>query len=204
MDMDLFSLICFLCVLPLGILLFFGMVIGILYHDRQKHASAWREIARQAGLTFHPPGWFLGRPTLSGAWHNRPVRAYTITRGTSYSGGATTTMYIEMTVQLPANTRLQISERNLFSQLLQAGAELPTSDPEFDQRFVVRGEPPEFIRHLLSASSLRRLLLYAPYLNIQTSNSCMTYKQLNVETDPKQMLALFALMFDLAEAIERI
>jgi hypothetical protein len=202
--MDIVSLFCFLCVLPIAILFFFGLVIGILYYDRRKHSDAWREIARRAGLTFHAPGWLLGRPTLSGNWHGRSLRVYTITRGTPGSTGSTrTNMYIEMSVQLPANHHLELSERNFFSQLGRTGTEIPSGDVEFDQRFVARGEPADFVRQLLTASELRRLLLQARYVNIQASGEVIRYSQLNVETNADTMLFLFSLLFDLAEAIER-
>jgi hypothetical protein len=197
------SLLCFLCILPSGILLFFGVVIGILYLDRRKHAQAWREIAQRAGLTFHEPSWILARPTLSGAWHGRAVRVYTITRGGAGPSNSSTYMRVEMAASPPAGHAFSISERNFFSQLGRSGEEIPTSDAAFDQRFVARGKPTEFVRRLLSASGLRRLLLQARYVNIETVEGNLRYQQLNVETNAETMLFLFALLFDLAEAAER-
>jgi hypothetical protein len=202
--MDILSLICFFCILPLSILLFFGVVIGIIYRDRRKHADAWRELARRAGLTFHAPGWILGRPTLSGEWHGRSLRVYTVTRNRGGKAGSSSTyMRIEMTAKAPGNASFSISERNFFGQLGRMGAEIPIGDAEFDHRFVTRGSLPEFVRGLLAASGLRRLLLQARYVNIETAGEQIRYSQLNVETDAETMLFLFALLFDLAEAIER-
>lgn len=201
--MDILSLLCSLSILITVILLFFGLVIGIIYHNRRKHNQAWRETAQRAGLNFQAPSWFLGRPTLSGRWHDRPLQAYTIMQGSPRSGGTTTTMYVEMSVRLPADAHLQINERNLFSQFGQTGTELPTSDPEFDQRFVISGEPPTFVHRLLSDASLQRLLLHARHINIQAGDGRILYKKVNAETEVERMLALFTLLFDLAEAIER-
>ncbi|GAB4503639.1 MAG: hypothetical protein Fur0043_06310 [Anaerolineales bacterium] len=200
--MDFLSLICFLCILPLGILFFFGLVIGILYRDRRKHAEAWQEVARRAGLTFNAPGWILGRPTLNGDWHGRAVRVYTVTRGGAGRGTSSAYMRVEMAAQPPQNAFLSISERNFFSQLGRTGEEIPTNDAEFDHRFVTRGNPPEFVHGLLAVSGLRRLLLQARYVNIETVEGNLRYEQLNVETDADVMLFLFSLLFDLAEAAE--
>lgn len=203
--MDFLSLICFLCILPLGILFFFGVVIGILYLDRRKHTDAWRELARRAGLTFHEPSGFLARPTLSGDWHGRAVRVYTRTSGAPgvAGGGSSVYMHVEMAVHLAEGHSFSISESDFFSQLGRTGEEIPTNDAEFDQRFVARGNPPEFVRRLLADSGLRRLLLQARYVNIETVEGNLRYQQLNVETHAETMLFLFALLFDLAEAVER-
>ncbi|MFZ5878303.1 MAG: hypothetical protein ACOY0R_02925 [Chloroflexota bacterium] len=203
--MDILSLFCFCGVLPFFILVFFGIVIGILYYDRRKHAEAWRKAAQRAGLAFHPPGWILGRPTLDGDWHGRAVRIYTITRGGGgRTGSSSTYMRIEMAARPPGNASLSISERNFFSQLGRAGAEIPLGDAEFDARFVTRGHPTAFVRGVLSARELRRLLLQARYVNIEMMGEAMLrYQQLNVETDAETLLFLLALLFDLAEAVER-
>jgi len=202
--MDILSLFCFLCILPLFILLFFGVVIGIIYRDRRKHADAWRELARQAGLAFHEPGWILGRPALSGDWHGRAVRVYTVTRGSGNKAGSSSTyMRVEMATKAPGNSSLSISERNFFSQLGRLGEEIQIGDAEFDQRFAARGQPPEFVRGILSDAGLRRMLLQARYVNVDTDGGRIRYQQLNIETDVETMLFLFALLFDLAEAVER-
>jgi len=202
--MDILSLFCFLCILPLFILLFFGVVIGIIYRDRRKHADAWRELARQAGLAFHEPGWILGRPALSGDWHGRAVRVYTVTRGGGGNAGSSSTyMRVEMATKAPGNSSLSISERNFFSQLGRLGEEIQIGDAEFDQRFAARGQPPEFVRGILSDAGLRRMLLQARYVNVDTDGGRIRYQQLNIETDVETMLFLFALLFDLAEAVER-
>ena len=203
--MDILSLTCFFCILPLFTLLFFGAVIYILYRDRRKHADAWREAARRAGLTFNEPKWILGRPTLSGDWHGRALRVYTVTRGVpgSAMGGSTSYMRIEMAARLPEGRLISISERDFLSQLGRPGEETRIGNAEFDQRFVARGEPPEFVRGLLASSGLRRMLLQARYVNIETAEEKIRYSQLNIETDVETMLSLFALLFDVAEAIER-
>ena len=202
--MDILSLFCFLCILPLFILLFFGVVIGIIYRDRRKHTDAWRELARQAGLAFHEPGWILGRPALSGDWHGRAVRVYTVTRGGGGKAGSSSTyMRVEMATKAPGNSSLSISERNFFSQLGRLGEEIQIGDAEFDQRFAARGQPPEFVRGILSDAGLRRMLLQARYVNVDTDGGRIRYQQLNIETDVETMLFLFALLFDLAEAVER-
>ncbi len=201
--MDFLTLICFLCILPLFILLFFGVVIGIIYLDRRKHTEAWREVARRAGLAFQPPGWILGRPTLDGDWHGRSLRVYTITRGGAGTSNSSTYMRVEMAASPPAGHSFSISERNFFSQLGRTGAEIPLGDAEFDQRFVARGGPPEFVHRLLSAAGLRRLLLQARYVNIETVEGNLRYQQPDIETNAETMLFLFALLFDLAEVTER-
>jgi len=203
--MDILSLTCFFCILPLFTLLFFGTVIYILYRDRRKHADAWHEAARRAGLTFNEPKWILGRPTLSGDWHGRALRVYTVTRGVpgSAMGGSTSYMRIEMAARLPEGRLISISERDFLSQLGRPGEETRIGNAEFDQRFVARGEPPEFVRGLLGSSGLRRLLLQARYVNVESAEENIRYSQLNIETDVETMLSLFALLFDVAEAIER-
>lgn len=200
--MEILFSICMLAIFPVLILLFFGVVIGIIFLDRRKHTQAWQEVARRAGLTFHAPGWFLGRPTLGGDWHGRALRVYTITRGGAGTSNSSTYMRIEIAASPPAGHSFSISERNFFSQLGRTGAETPTNDAEFDQRFVARGEPPESVRRLLASSGLRRLLLQARYVNIETVEGNLRYSQLNVETNAETMLFLFALLFDLAEALE--
>jgi len=45
--------------------------------------------------------------------------------------------------------------------------------------------------------------LQARYVNVESAEENIRYSQLNVETDVETMLFLFALLFDLAEAIER-
>jgi hypothetical protein len=112
-------------------------------------------------------------------------------------------MRIEMSASAPGDACLSISERNFFSQLGRAGEEIPLGEAEFDHRFVTRGNPPEFVRSLLAVSGLRRLLLQARYVNIETIEGNLRYQQLNVETNVETMLFLLSLLFDVAEAIER-
>lgn len=198
--MDILSLLCFFCVLPIFILLFFGLVIGILYRDRRKHAEAWRELAQRARLTFHEPSWFLARPALSGTWHGRAVRAYTRSRGSTRTGGGVY-MYVEMAVNLPEGTRFELTERNILNW--PRPQDIASGEAEFDQRFIARGHPPEMIRQLLSNGGLRRLMLQSRTLNLETAPGCLRYRQLNVETDADTMLFLLSLLFDMMETIER-
>lgn len=198
MDILLLTLPCFFC----SLLLFFGVVVGILYRDRRKHTDAWSELAQRAGLTFNAPGWILGRPTLTGSWHGRAVRIYTRTSRLSDNGSDSSAyMQMDMAINLPQGTQFKVSERNLFNR--PGKQDVKSGDPEFDQRFIVRGQPPETIRQLLLHGGLRRLLLQARYLNLETTGGQLRYRQPNVETNVETMLFLLSLLFDLAEAIQR-
>lgn len=200
--MDILSLICFLCILPIFILLFFGVVIGIIYRDRRKHTDAWRELALRSGLTFHEPGWFLGRPRLTGDWHGRAVHIYTRTSGTPGMGTSPSAyMQMEMAINLTEGTRFTLWERDLLHQ--PGEQDIRAGDAEFDQRFIVRGYPPELIRRLLMETGLRRSLLGARTLNLETTREHIRYRQLNIETNVETMQSLLSLLFDLAETLER-
>ena len=202
-DLSLFSFFCLFCILPLFILLLFGTIAYILYRSGRAGSDAWREVARRAGLTFNEPRGIFGRPTLSGDWHGRPVRVYVVTRGSGNTLGATTEMRIEMAAKPPGNASFSISERDFFSRLGRTGEEIRLGEAEFVQRFAARGQPPEFVRGILSDAGLRRLLMQARYVNIGTTGEQIRYSQPNIETDVETMLFLFALLFDLAEAVER-
>lgn len=200
MDTIFITIFCWLCILPFFIVLFFGAVIGILYLDRRKHTQAWRELATRSGLTFNAPSWFLARPTLTGNWHGRPVRIYTRSSGTSRTG-ANTFMYIEMAANLPEGTQLSLLERDLFHQ--PRPDDIRSGDAEFDQRFIVRGQPPESLHRLLMDGGLRRLLLHAHYLRLETIAGALRYRKLNIETNTEAMMSLISLLFDVADALER-
>ncbi|MCJ7432319.1 MAG: hypothetical protein MUO77_02405 [Anaerolineales bacterium] len=203
MDPIFLSIICWFCIFPVLFLLFFGVVAGIIYIAHRKNTDAWRDLAQRAGLTFNAPRWPLGRPTLTGSWHGRAHRVYTRTSGAPDTG-RTITMCIEMAANLPENSTLSITERNFLSQLGKTGEETRIGDVEFDQRFVTRGQPPEFARRLLESSGLRHLLLQSRYLNLEAAGGQVRYWQLSVETDVEYMLFLMSLLFDVTEAIERV
>jgi hypothetical protein len=105
-----------------------------------------------------------------------------------------------MALNLPQGTQFKLLERNVFNQL--GGQDIRSGDPEFDQRFVVRSQPPELIHQLLMDGGLRRLLLQARYLILETTEGQLRYRQLNVETNVEYMLFLMSLLFDMAEALE--
>jgi len=201
MDPIFLSIVCWFCIFPVLFLLFFGVVAGIIYIAQRKNNDAWRALAQRAGLTFNKPGWFLGRPTLTGNWHERVVRVYTKTSGAPDMGsGPSAYMLVDMAINLTVGTRFTLLERDLFHQ--PGKEDIRNNDPEFDQRFIARGHPPEFIRQMLMDVGLRRSMLQARYLNLETTGGQLRYRLFNIETDVEYMLFLLSLLFDLAEALE--
>jgi hypothetical protein len=193
---------CVICILPiLGLALFLG-IVSIIFRDVQKNANNWRELARQACLTYNSPVWFLGRPTLTGSWNRRSIRLFTKSGGVpGMNFSRTAHVCIDMSLTLPEGASFALAERHLFEQ--KGKDIISTGDAEFDQRFIVSGRPPNLARQALAEAGLRRLLLEAHFLNLETADDQLHCQLLDANTDVEYTLFLMSLLFDLVEALER-
>jgi hypothetical protein len=182
--------------------LIFATFFGLLHWSQQAHTQAWQEVATRAHLTF-VPGNLFKRPHVVGTFRERALKLNTYMTGGAKNRSSWTR--ITLAVNNPADVYLSLHDEGVLSAIgKMLGAEdVQTGDEEFDRRFVVKSRPPTFATELFAWRGLRLRLMQARSLNVEVKGSELCFEKRGIEKDVNNLLFLFDLLYDLAEAVEQ-
>jgi len=180
-----------------------GGILFFLYRSVQGVNRSWGDLGTRSGLTLKPAGVFA-QPELSGVFRRRPMRLYT--ENSVGQGNRTTWTVLGLTVKNPANSTLEItpsgSVGNLFGKMIKA-QDVVLGNPEFDKRFVIKSDPPDFAVRLLANSPVQTKIMEIPgTFRIHMEGSSLKYSKTNLEENADFLEKLFNTLSDLADRLE--
>lgn len=196
-------------VVLIAVLVVIGVPVFLVMHlQRRAHIRAWSELAARLGLECDP-GKYWGAPVVvRGDYQGHALTLDTFTRssGSGKGTGQTTYTRIVLAVSNPTGLRLELSKEGLLEKVgKRLGAQdIQTGDAALDQRFVIKGEPEEAVRRVLTSEALRGPLIAASSMDLRVEGSEIRFQKPGVERDNERLRGLFDLLSALAREIERI
>ena len=199
-------------ILLLLCLCFGGFVVAVIggiffFINRSTQALnlAWGDVGMRTGLMLKPAAMF-SQPELKGEFRQRPIRLY-IERSTRVQGSSSSTFtVIDLKVSNPTNSALEISSLanpwTFFGKMLHA-QDVKIGNPEFDKRFIIKSNPPDFAVKLLAEARLQTAILEIPHdFRIHLTGSSLVYAREAVEDNAEFVTKLFNTLSDLADRLE--
>lgn len=134
-------------IIVLFMLLAVGIGVGIVYAIHTRRSAAWEAAAETLGLSFE--GGLL-RTRISGRLKGCDVVVETVSEGMGKT--RSTVMRYEVRYPLPLAIGLRITRDSLFTGLARrlGVQELEIGDPEFDERYALKGDHPIELRRFLT------------------------------------------------------
>jgi hypothetical protein len=177
----------------------------MIRRSARNYQSAWQELAGRTGLIFTPAGCLglYGGERVHGLYRGRPVRL-------DASGDSTVESLAE-------DTRIRVAVRNkggayfsLSPPMLPALArrfppkeQVLLGDAAFDQGFLLRGKPAEFVAGVLAPEDLRQRLLHLRSgTGLILGAKDLFLQRHGLERDVDYLHFVLDLLCDLAERVE--
>ncbi len=198
-------IIVLLCLCFVG---FVAAVIGgiffFIYRSVQGLNRTWGDLGMRTGLTLKP-GAIFSQPELTGEFRQRPLHLY-IERSGGGQGNSSTFTVIDLKVSNPTNSTLEISSLanpwTFFGKMLHA-QDVQIGEPAFDQRFIIKSNPPDFAVKLLAEARLQMAIMEIPHeFRIHLAGSSLVYAREDVEDNVEFLVKLFNTLSDLADRLE--
>ena len=165
-----------------------GLAIAAVYslNQRKRANEAWREAAGRRNLLFRPSDLFT-QPQLTGTLEGHQLSVTVVTRGAD-TAQKYTRYRLEYREPLPAGLRISREHTGFLASVRQAVAreDIRVGDPEFDDRFRVRGSDAVLVRAFLTLP--RRLMLLTVsdlFPGMQIDDRQLTYDVKDVELNPE-------------------
>ena len=178
-------------------------VILIAYFITRSRQAAWEELATQAGLAFEPGNYWGKSPRVSGAYHGHPMLLESVTRG--YGRNRVTYTRIVFSLMNASELYLDLSTEGFGSKVkkLLGVTEIRMGDEAFDTKFFIQGGPERDVQRILSSSSLRQKLLDTKSVHIVIYGKEVSQEKRGFETNPEKLLAMFDLLGEMADVVNR-
>jgi hypothetical protein len=185
----------------------FGAVIYMAARTNKEMAQGWADFGLRSGMAF-TKGDFFKVSRLDGEYRHRPAVITHFTRGSSKH--SRTYMTISLTLASPPQAAFNLFPAGhtldlgkLFGSPMQ---DVQIGTPEFDNDFVIQGQPPEYISNLLgpdlTLQDLIRQLKSQWFTRLVLQNGVLIYTQYSIETSADTLEQLIALTSDIADKIE--
>jgi hypothetical protein len=180
------------------------ILLGVSYFILKERRRAWDELASQTGLSFEP-GSFWGRTmSLTGTFRGRPLKLDTF----RVQMGRNSVLFTRIRVKIENRNgvRLSLRKEGLGSKLgkLLGASDIQTGDDELDRRYMIKGQPQDFVVRLLSIVNLRQKILASSINAINVDEAGVSYEKRGFQANLEGLLAMFGLLSDLADAVERM
>jgi hypothetical protein len=197
-----------ICSIP-AIVAAFSLAIAVLaialsYRQRQVMLERWDQLAMRTGLILERGSWLV-KPRVTGQYRRRGLDLTTYTR----SHGKSSTTYTLITLQIsnnrggitlsPSGALAGAITKALGMQDIQIGNE------EFDKRFTVKSQPPEFAIDILGSDpmlcdSITRLK--TGWFELKIEGVLLAYREVGRETNPDRLESMFNTLSDLADKVD--
>lgn len=202
---DLFSITT--CGIPVIFILFIVAIMALSiffgYWQRQKTIEKWDQLAMRTGLTLDRGSWLV-KPRVHGEYRRHSLELTTYTR----SHGKSKTTYTLITLYL-TNTRgmLTLSPSGLTGAIGKALGmqDVEIGNEEFDKRFTIKSQPPEFAVDLLGGDLILCddiARLKSGWFELKAEGSQLSYREIGRETNPDRLEAMFNTLCALADKID--
>jgi hypothetical protein len=185
-----------------GGVFFVALFVGIIfwaYRSGQTSSNAWADVGTRTGLTLKP-GSLFSFPELNGEFRQRRIHVY------NYRARKTSLTEICLTVNNPGNATLRITPSGTLANFfdnLPSVQRVEIGNPEFDARFVVKSNLPEFAVKVLTDSRVQAGLMDIPHaFRIELEGPSLKYSKNGLEDNTEFMIKTFNTLSDLADRLE--
>jgi len=203
---DVFSFAA--CGIPVVFFLFIVAIIALSiffgYWQRKKMLEKWDQLAMRTGLTLERGSWLI-KPRLHGEYRRHSLELTTYTR----SHGKSSTTFTLITLYLTNNSKmLTISSSGMLTEALGKAfgmQDVQIENEEFDKRFTIKSQPPEFAVELLGGDLIlcdSIAKLKSGWFELKVEGSQLTYREIGRETNPDRLEAMFNTLSDIAIKID--
>jgi hypothetical protein len=193
-------------IIPFLLVIFLMVGVWVIYPYLKLRArrQAWRELARQAGLSFIPGDLLLKGPRVQGTYRGHDLTLETFSQ--SSGRGSATHTRISVATRNPVDLRLSLNDEGRFDKIgkVLGVQDIQLGDEAMDRRFIIKGMPESRVAALLAGPVLRQQLLETRSLNIEVEGTQVVYELLWVELDSGYLLSLFGLLAGLADQIDQL
>lgn len=177
------------------------VITAIIYLGKRAWQNAWSELASRLGLECIP-GSFLRNPSVAGTYRGRNLTLDSFMRGS----GKNRTTYTRIVTSVNNLTQLsmKVYQETVFSKVgkLLGGQDIKIGNEQFDQRYIIRGQPEMDVVLLLSSIGLQQKLLQDRTFNFDLKGSELYFEKRGIEKNVDQLQRVFDLLCDIAEAVE--
>ncbi len=188
--------------------LFVAVVGGIFYLVNRSVKGVnrtWGDLGISTGLTLKP-GALFSQPELNGTFRQRPMRLYTYNAGSQ--GHRNTYTAVALTIKNPNQAALEVTPSgtvgNLLGRMVKA-QDVEIGNPEFDGRFVIKSNPPDFAVRILGEARLQSGIMEIPgVFRIEVKGSSLEYANGGLEENALFLTKLFNTLSDMADRIEEL
>lgn len=191
-----------------GFCLFFLLVLAAVVYVIARSGKAvnagWGEVARRTGLAFKPAKAFTS-PELSGTFSGHSVRVYTYSSGSGQTRHTYTATAV--TVNNPGGASMAIMPSGSLGSLIGRAfkaQDVEIGNQEFDERFVIKSNPPEFAAKALGSIGAQTgiLALTTAFRSIELTGQALTHVQSGVDENPDSMMQVINTLMAVAHEIE--
>lgn len=197
------------CGVPLVFVLFVAAIMALsiffAYRQRQVMLERWDQLAMRSGLTLDRGSWMV-KPRIHGEYRRHSLELTTYTR----SSGKHSTTYTLITLHLTNNTKLlSIASSGMLTEALGKALgmqDMQIGNEEFDKRFAIKSQPPEFAVELLGGDLIlcdSIAKLKSGWFELKVEGSKLTYREVGRETNPDRLETMLNTLSDLADKIDR-
>ena len=120
--------------------------------------------------------------------------------------GKNRTTYTRIVTSVNNLTQLsmKVYQETVFSKVgkLLGGQDIQIGNEQFDQRYIIRGQPEMDVVLLLSSIGLQQKLLQDRTFNFDLKGSELYFEKRGIERNVDQLQRVFDLLCDIAEAVE--
>jgi hypothetical protein len=180
-----------------------GGIIFLVNRSAKTVNRTWGDLAARTGLTLKPAALFSS-PELSGEYRQRALRVYTYSVGTAKN--RTTYSAVSLAVKNPSNSTLEITPSGTVGSFLGKlvnAQDVEIGEAEFDQRFVIKSNPPDFASKVLSESGVLVGIKEIPgAFRIEVEGPSLTYSKRGVEENTEFLEKMFDTLSALADRVE--
>ena len=199
------------------IIIILGLILVYLIFDFYQRffrpglsTKIWPELADRTGLVYEPsrgPWSNRSSPRVMGNYRGYEIKLdlSRVLAGAVDDGIASYRTRIVLTMNHRVQGALSLKHRWFFSRGFLRGQGLTIDDEPFDQRFVITSRPQDFAARVFAPLELRqRFLAIKELREFSLSNLGVRMELKGIESDVKQLHALFNLLADNVQLVKRM
>jgi hypothetical protein len=188
-----------------AVAIFGGGIYFFVNRSVQGVNRTWGDLGTATGLTLKPAGIF-SQPELNGTFRGRALRLYTYDAGSQ--GHRDTHTSVTLTVRNPTDSMLEITPSGTVGSLLGKmikAQDVEIGNPEFDARFVIKSNPPDFaVKALGEARVLAGIMGIPGAFRVGLDGPSLHYSKGGLEDKAEFLTRVFSTLSDLADRLEAL
>ena len=181
-----------------------GLVILIIFFQRQTQLWAWNDLAVRTGLVCDSGKYLWSPIRVTGLYRGHSLILDTFTRGSGKNSRTYTRAVLS--VNNPVPLQLVLSEEKVFDKMgkWMGVQDIQVGDETLDRRYKIKGQPEAEIVRLLASWEVRRKLLEVSSLKIEIEAGEVRAEKHGTEKKVEELEKAFELLSGIAEEVERI